>query len=322
MYMALRTKTVKGNKYCYLDLSYSVAGKTKTFSKYLGVQRPRKNQLSSVERSFKTEIISRLSGKRYSGEFVSKDDLIKALLFKDAFGRRFASLSNLSRRQYEVDSTVIFTLTTLTTEDVDVSLSDVRNALEKRRQLTMREQISGNMIKAVKSIRERHTVDKPYLLGLHKTIMANFEGKNPGKLRNRQVYLYRRGGQTRMASEIAFRPPHFSKINRLLDKFFVWYNSTDLNPIEKAAQTHYRLYRIHPFLDGNKRICRLMMNKVLLDEGFPLLNVSAKRETYFQTLIDSVENDLPKKLAEFTLKEFFRQVKDFLKTTAGKHVSE
>ena len=98
----------------------------------------------------------------------------------------------------------------------------------------------------------------------------------------------------------------------MIDEFVKWYNSTKLNPVEKAALAHYNLYRIHPFLDGNKRICRLISKKTLLDEGFPLLNISVKKEHYFQSLIDSVKKDTPKKLAEFTLKEFFRQTKEFL----------
>lgn len=310
--MALRTKTVKGKKYYYLDLSYFVANKAKTFSKYLGSKKPSKSELTKVEQSFRTEIISKLSGKQYANEFISKDDLIKALLFKDAFNRKFASLSVVQKRKYEVDSTILFTLTTLTTEDVDVSLTDVKQAFGKENHLSMREQISKNMLKAVGSIKEKHTMNKQYLLELHKTIMASFEGKSPGKIRAGQVYLQKRDEKNLLGAEIAYRPPHHSKVEKLLDEFIEWHNSTQLNPLEKAAFAHYKFYRIHPFLDGNKRMSRLIFNKTLLADGFPLLNISAKKEPYFQTLIDSVEKDLPKKLAEFTLKEYFRQTKEFL----------
>ncbi len=311
--MKLRTKTVYGKKYYYLDLGYRVSNKSKTFSKYVGSKKPSKNQLAKIEESFRREIVSKLSGKNYSNEFISKDGLIKTLLFKEAFNKKFASLSAVQKRKHEVDSTILFTLTTLTTEDVDVSLIDVKQAFEKENQLSMREQISKNMLKAVESIKEKHALNKEYLLELHKTIMASFEGKGPGKIRAEQVYLQKRDEKNPLGTEIAYRPPHYSKVDKLLDTFVGWYNSTQLNPIEKAAQAHYKLYKIHPFLDGNKRICRLILNKTLIDEGFPLLNISTKKEQYFQTLIDSVEKDLPKKLAEFTLKEYFRQIKEFLK---------
>ncbi|MBS3053588.1 MAG: Fic family protein [Candidatus Aenigmarchaeota archaeon] len=310
--MALRTKIINGKKYYYLDLSYFVSNKSKTFSKYVGTKKPLRNDIAKIGQSFKSEIIAKLAGKHYDNKLISKDDLIKALLFRAAFKNAFSSLSGARKRKYEVDSTILFTLTTLTTEGVNVGLRDVQNAYGKNRQLNMSEQISKNMLNAVESIKEHHVLDKKYLLELHKTIMTNFEGKTPGRIRRQQVYLHMQDTQHPLGKEIAYRPPHYSKLNKLIDKFVRWYKLTRLNPIEKAALAHYNLYRIHPFLDGNKRICRLILNKTLLDEGFPLLNISAKKERYFQSLIDSVEKDTPKKLAEFTLKEFFRQTKEFL----------
>ena len=311
--MQLRIKTIHGKKYYYLDFSYRVLSKLKTFSKYIGAKKPSKNELKKIEEEFKSDIVSRLAGREYVNELISKDDLIKALLFKEAFNKKFASLSKVQKRKYEIDSTIMFTLTTLITEDVDVSLDDVVNAFDRDNQLSMREQISKNMLKAVDSVKEKHKLDKKYLLDLHKTIMASFEGKTPGQIRSRQVYLHKQDSKTPLGMEIDYRPPHYSKINKLLDDFVKWYNSTKTNPIEKAAIAHYKLYKIHPFLDGNKRINRLIFNKTLLDEGFPLLNISSKKEPYFQTLITAVENNQPKQIAEFTLKEFLRQTKEFLK---------
>ena len=311
--MQLRTKTVHGKKYYYLDLSYRILSKLKTFSKYIGAKKPPKNELKNIEEQFKSEIVLRLSGKEYTNQLISKDDLVKALLFKEAFNKKFASLSQVQKRKYEMNRTILFTLTTLITEDVDVSLDDVVNAFEKDRQLSIREQISKNMLKAVESIKEKHKLDKKYVLELHKTIMASFEGKTPDQIRNRQVYLHKQDPKNLLGIEIGYRPPHYSKIGKLLDDFVEWHNSTKTNPIEKAAIAHYKIYKIHPFLDGNKRICRLIFNKTLLEEKFPLLNISTKKEPYFQTLIQSVEKNLPEKLAEFTLKEFLRQTKTFLK---------
>ena len=235
------------------------------------------------------------------------------MLFKEAFNKKFASLSKVQKRKHEIDSTILFTLTTLTTEDVDVSLDDVINSFKKDKQLSMREQISKNMLKAVESIKEKHEIDKKYLLKLHKTIMADFEEKTPGQVRNKQVYLHKQDPKNLLGIEIGYRPPHYSKIDELLDDFVKWYNSTKLNPLEKAATAHCKIYKIHPFLDGNKRISRLILNKILIEEGFPLLNISLKKELYFQTLINAVEKNKEKKFTEFTLKEFLRQTKAFIK---------
>jgi Fic family protein len=169
------------------------------------------------------------------------------------------------------------------------------------------------MLHAVDLIKQNYKLDKKFLLSLHNIIMASFEEKNPGELRNRQVYLHRKGEFSRFeGSELAYRPPQHSEVAGLLDSFFDWYNSSLLNPIEKAAVAHYKLYKIHPFLDGNKRICRLLFNKTLIDNGFPLINISSNKEEYFDALVASVETSNPKIFVDFAVKQYYSQVKDFL----------
>lgn len=311
--MTLLAKTISGKKYYYSQLVYSISGKTKGFSKYIGAKKPSEAKLAKIEENFRTELIERLSGKHFSTENASKDDFIKALLFNSAFRKKFDSLTKVQKQNFETEQTILFTLTTLTTEDVDVSLADVQNALTKKHDFSLREKISNNMVKAVQEIGEGKRLDENYLLKLHKMAMAEFETKTPGQFRNKQVYLHKADKDNPLGSEIAYRPPNFAEIPKLAKEFSDWYNSTSLNPLEKASQAHTRIYRIHPFLDGNKRICRLIFNKTLVDNGFPLLNISEKKEHYFQALIESTEKKNPKQFTEFALSEYFRQVKRFLK---------
>lgn len=312
--MALVIKKIKNRAYYYSFLSYRLLDKPKSFSKYIGVTKPTESKLKRTENLFKDELILKLSGKRYSAAFMSKDDVIKTLLFSGLFAKRYQTLREFNKRKYDIDSTISFILTTLTTEEVDVDLSDVRNAFEKTSGLTEKEQISKNMLRAVESIKEHHLLDKNYLLKLHDIIMANFKDKTPGRFRERQVYLKRKGEHDAGGMELAYRPPRYTEIDKLLNEFLEWHNSNNLNPIEKAALAHYKFYRIHPFLDGNKRICRLIFNKILIENGFPLINISREKEDYFNALATSVEKNEPKTFVIFCLKQYYTQVKEFLKS--------
>ncbi|MGA3020635.1 MAG: Fic family protein [Candidatus Micrarchaeales archaeon] len=306
-------KKIKGKDYYYSFLSYFLIDKSKSFSKYIGIEKPTGKELDKIENLFKEELIHKISGKDYSAILLSADEVIKTLLFSSLFNRKYQNLTDLLRRKYDIDSIILFTLTTLTTEEVDVSLNDVETAFDKKSRFTQREQISKNMLNAVESIKQQHKMNKKYLLELHQMIMASFETKMPGKFRNRQVYLYRHGGSGPAGDvELSYRPPRYNKLNKLLGDFFAWYDSSSLNPVEKAAVAHYNLYKIHPFLDGNKRICRLIFNKTLLDNRFPLINISIKKEEYFDALIVSVENNNPKVFVDFALKQYYSQVKEFL----------
>ncbi len=309
--MSLVSKEIKWKNYYYSFLRFRLAKNPKSFSKYIGATKPGKQKLKIIENNFKKELTQRLAGRTYSAGLISPDEVIRSLLFRDLFREKYTSLTELKRRKYDIDRTVSFTLTTLTTEDVNVDIDDVENALKKRSALTEKEEISKNMLKAVESIKHKHTLTKEYLLELHKTIMSGFETKTPGSFRNRRVHLYRYADDG-SKTEIAYRAPVRAKIEDLVQEFCDWYNKSDLNPIEKAALSHYKLYRIHPFLDGNKRICRLIFNKTLIENGFPLLNISVRKEAYFDALIESVENGRPKALADFALNEYYKQVRDFL----------
>ena len=50
-----------------------------------------------------------------------------------------------------------------------------------------------------------------------------------------------------------------------MDEFFSWLeNETKMHPVELASEVHYRLVTIHPFIDGNGRTARLLMNMILM----------------------------------------------------------
>lgn len=311
--MGIRKKLVKGEPYYYLQLSYRIFDKPKSFSKYVGSKKPSNAQQKRLEEAFRAELAAKLIGKNHSASHISKDDLIKAALFRDRFYEKYNAMTLVKRRKYDVDSTIIFTLTTLTTEDVDVNLSDVVNAYEKHTGFSQREKISKNMLQAVEFIKKNGNIDADYLMKLHGIAMSEFETKTPGKFRERQVYIHKADTKNHGGIEIAFRPPQAEKISALIGEFAEWYGKTGINPLEKAFVAHMRLYMIHPFLDGNKRICRLLLNKTLLDGGFPLLNISASKEEYFENLMKSAEKNSPKAFVEFSLRQYFRQAKEFLK---------
>jgi Fic family protein len=82
-------------------------------------------------------------------------------------------------------------------------------------------------------------------------------------------------------------PPSAIKIQNLMNEFFEWYykNKTKLSVPELAAWVHYKIVYIHPFTDGNGRTARLLMNLILIQNGYPpavILNVD--RQKYYRVL--------------------------------------
>jgi Fic family protein len=89
-----------------------------------------------------------------------------------------------------------------------------------------------------------------------------------------------------------FVPPQAFLVPELMVKLIEHYQQkkTTLHPVELAADIHAELVGIHPFVDGNGRTSRLIMNLILLRAGFPIANISgdrSKRLDYYNTLNDS-----------------------------------
>jgi len=76
-------------------------------------------------------------------------------------------------------------------------------------------------------------------------------------------------------------PPQPYLLQDLIEDYFRFYdNQKDkLHPVVLAAEMHERLVTIHPFIDGNGRTSRLIMNLILLQNGFPLAIIGGDYES-------------------------------------------
>ena len=95
---------------------------------------------------------------------------------------------------------------------------------------------------------------------LHGIVLKGIDDRNAGRYRTVPVRI--------MGSVVALPNPR--KVPALMNNFCRWLQGADvLHPVALAAEAHYRLVTIHPFVDGNGRTARLLMNLVLLMEGYP-----------------------------------------------------
>jgi Fic family protein len=76
-------------------------------------------------------------------------------------------------------------------------------------------------------------------------------------------------------------PPQPYLLQDLMEDYFQFYelHKDDLHPVVLAAEMHERLVSIHPFIDGNGRTSRLIMNLILLQHGFPLAIIGGDYES-------------------------------------------
>jgi Fic family protein len=136
-----------------------------------------------------------------------------------------------------------------------------------------------------KLARKKTAIRQDDVLRVHVLLMRGINDENAGKYRSGQVRV---AGATFMPLSAEKIPSLISELLQTLNQ-----NPDELRPIELAAFFHHRFVYIHPFLDGNGRTARLLMNVVLLRTGYPftvLLRVD--RPKYLRALGEADNGNL------------------------------
>jgi Fic family protein len=131
---------------------------------------------------------------------------------------------------------------------------------------------------------------------IHAKLLAHGRGsdKEPGEFRRSQNWI----GGTRPGNAVFVPPPHVAVADCISDlERFLHDESDDLPVLVKAALAHLQFETIHPFLDGNGRVGRLLITLILCHAGVlsePLLYLSLyfkeNRAEYYR-LLDAVRHD-------------------------------
>ncbi len=115
---------------------------------------------------------------------------------------------------------------------------------------------------------------------IHKLVLARIDDENAGQYRRTQVRIA--GAQ--------HVPPESWEVPQRMHDWEIWLQRAEqkLHPVVLAAQAHHMLAAIHPFIDGNGRTARLVINLVLFQHGYPpTVILQANRRQYYQVLMQA-----------------------------------
>jgi len=122
------------------------------------------------------------------------------------------------------------------------------------------------------------------ILEIHRRVIGYTDPSEAGMFRRTQVFV---------GDHI---PPAANHIDQLMRRFLLWLNSNEalvMHPVRLAALAHYKLVYIHPFVDGNGRTSRLLMNLILMQHGFPPVIIRKQdRLQYYQYLVTANGGDV------------------------------
>ena len=125
-------------------------------------------------------------------------------------------------------------------------------------------------------VKDKNPITEWNIKNIHQLILKDIDNDNAGRYRKENVTIK---GATHV-------PPDYIKIPELMEKLILNYNTwNEYHPIIKAVLLHGELVKIHPFVDGNGRTSRLLMNLDLMNSGYnPVIIKKESRLKYYEAL--------------------------------------
>lgn len=113
---------------------------------------------------------------------------------------------------------------------------------------------------------------------IHRLVLKGIDNEFAGVYRNQQVFI----------SGAIHIPPEAFLIQDRMEELVNWYDkdAQSLHPIERAAMLHVHFVGIHPFVDGNGRTARLLLNLELMKSGFPPIIIQAENRLGYYNALD------------------------------------
>ncbi|MEK7524246.1 MAG: Fic family protein [Patescibacteria group bacterium] len=168
--------------------------------------------------------------------------------------------------------------------------------LEVSRDISLREVFEAkNLARVTEYIRsksQKTEMTKDFALLLHRMLMGGINDGIAGKLRAKGEYV-------RVGSYIAPPPEH---IEKMISRMLVEYSSNfSAYFLDKISQFHLDFERIHPFVDGNGRIGRVLINWQFMVLGFPHVIIRNKDKKYYYRAFTEYNDAKKTKTMERTL---------------------
>jgi Fic family protein len=264
-------KKRRGNEeYFYLQHSFRHGDKVKTKEVYLGKEIPK--DIEKIKRDLLKEE-TEATNKRLEK-------------IRENFQKEWQKYPESVKERELEEIAIAFTYNTNAIEGSEITLGEAREIIHDK--------ISPN--KPLRDVRETEAHSKVFLemlaakekmtreliLKWHKDIFGETKSDIAGKLRN---YLVRVG---------SYVAPDWQDVEKMVSQLIDFTNNVKINPVELAARAHYRFEKIHPFGDGNGRIGRLLMNRILWHAGYPMLIIEKRKRRAYYRALQSGENGFVK----------------------------
>ncbi|MDR0676012.1 MAG: Fic family protein [Elusimicrobiota bacterium] len=155
------------------------------------------------------------------------------------------------------------------------------------------------------SLAKNNKITQANILELHRLFYYRIDEKKAGKYRKEEVFI----------SGTDYLPPKYNDVPLLMQQFITDMPKLKmaLHPVSYAAKLHERIATIHPFVDGNGRTARLIMNLALLQSGYPIIIIpTILRDNYISSVRLSNKGDI-ESFYDFISDVEYESIRDYIR---------
>jgi len=266
--VSIEKKIVNGRAYYRLVHSIRKDGKVTHKTKYLGKKLPPKPELEKIKKEF----LESLSFSRY--RYLSPGDVEKVEAVRESYKSQQKKLSTSEKKKRLEEFYIRFTYDSSKLSGVDVTL--------RQTSLILKDGLIPKDITDVKTVRElenhrrgiaaitryRGKLDGRFLRKIHKILFTGIDDEVAGKFR------YELKRNVKIAGT-PYVPPKWQELEKELENLLAWYKTQNKkhHALELAALIHLKIISLQPFVDGNSRLSRLLMNWILWKRNYPMIDI-------------------------------------------------
>ena len=309
--VSIKNKTINGRKYFYAEHSFRLPnGNVKKISKLINNEKDieskeikeyflKKKIKACFDYMFEVygedHILTKKQIEKLESIRVEYKEIMKSFTKKQSQDilDRFTVNSTYESNAIEGNSLTLKDVTLILSENIVPKDKDLREVYETRNTREAHKLLFENKIKiAIKDI------DKLQEIIVKDTGVSTGFKKIPN-------FIIMRNLKT--------TPPE--KVADEMDKLIDWYknNKSRIHPLKLVAEFHARFEKIHPFEDGNGRTGRVLLNAMLLNNGYPPLIIRKTARVAYFSALEAFDKGHKDKLERFLLEKIKKTFDNFFK---------
>lgn len=291
-YFYLRLSTKIKNKVIVKDIAYLGNNPDKLEKKIDDLPQKYKEDIrksyKNIKKTIESEYYLNRVEKIKSNEYIEYDKLKEIEAIKIHFNNKFLKLDKNTINESYKGFLINFAYNTTSIEGNTITLKEAEKLLRENftpnnKELREVFDLQNTEKVFIYLLNERPNLNEQLIVDIHDMLVENID--NRLGYREHEIRVFKSHFETTPVKYIK------TDMKILLD----WYkeHKAKLHPLVLACIFHQKFEKIHPFADGNGRTGRMMLNYILLKNGYPPLIIrKSQRSTYLDSLAKGDKADL------------------------------